>query len=338
MKRHWIRVAMIALLALLQCHALAQPASRRARLDEAELLALDALGLGAKWPRVRPQNEAAAAEIHAKAVDAMSRAIAIWERMDMPNLVGRGLSELSRLQMTFGDVEAAVAADHRRIDHWRAHGNVRQEGRAYLDLAGRLKACQQNSEALAGLEQAIAFAQANHLGDVYANALWQKASWLKAQGRESEAQAAEHAASKAMTEALGSTQKRRVEPDARMPERWLDVPAAPMAAELLVLDEGQRLVLTNRSTKSIGTVSLGCATDDGGQWRLGRPLFSMFMNHGGVGPSGHFDVTRPFAGTRTRWTDRPMGCEEGRPTVVEALFADGTKWRLVTESPDDPSR
>ncbi|MFG6432899.1 hypothetical protein [Roseateles sp. LYH14W] len=329
---------MIALLALLQCHTLAQPACRRAQLDEAEQLALDAQDLDAKWRRMHFQNKATAAEIHAKAVDSMSRAIAIWDGLDVPNLVGRGLSELSRLQITFGDVDAAVATARRLVEHWHARGNVQKEGDAYFELATRIEAGRQCFEALAGWEQTIAFAQANHLDFLYANALRQKANWLKAQGRESEAEAAQQAASKAMTEAFGSTKKRRVDPEAQMPERWVDVPAAPMFAELLVLDKGQRLALTNRSTKFIESASLGCATDDGGQWRLGRPLFSIFMNHGGVGPNGHFDVTRAFAGTRTRWTDRPMGCEEGRPTVVEVLYADGTKWRLATDAPDEGGR
>lgn len=326
---------MIALLALLQFQALAQPASRRALLDEAEQLALEAQVLDTQWQPVRYRNKATAAEIHAKAVDAMSRAIAIWDRLDVPDLVGAGLTELSRQQITFGDVDAAVATDHRLIDHWRARGNTPKEGEAYIELARRLEAGRQSTEALARLEQTIAFAQANHLEYVYANALSLKAVWLKVQGRESEAEAAQQVASKAMTEALGSAQKLFVEPKARMPERWLDLPAAPMFAELLVLDQRLRLVLTNRSTKFIETVSLGCAADDGGKWRLGRPLFSTSINHGGVHPNGHFDVTSAFADTRSWWTDRPMGCEEGRPTVVEVLFADGAKWRLATDAPDE---
>lgn len=217
----------VALLALLHSHAQTQPNSRRLQLDEAEQLALEAQSLGYKSERMRYRSETAATEVHAEAIKAMSRAISIWEQLEVPSLVGAGLTELSRLQVSFGDVDAALASTRRKIDYWHAHGDLQREGEACSELSARLWAGRRNAEALAMLEQTIAFAQANHLSDLYANELSMKAIYLKAMGRNPEADVAEQMAAKANLERLGSMHQAVAEPEARMPDRWLDVQAAP---------------------------------------------------------------------------------------------------------------
>ena len=325
-----ILLAVIALGMFMQSPALAQPDSRRLQLDEAEQLALDAQPLDGESVRLQAGKQATtAASVHAAAVNSMSLAVEIWERLRMPDLVGAGLTELSNLQMSSGDVDASIATNYRLIDHWRVHGNPEREGWADFELASRLVTIHRRTEALARWEQTIAFAKANRLDDVYANALSQEAILLKLLGRPAEAKLAEQSANKAMAELMGSMHQPLAEPElTQLPEGWIDVPTSPLVAELKAVDGKSHLLLTNHDAKSISSVTLGCVVESHGRWRLVRGLFAQSIMDATVATGSHFDITRDFVGTRDWWTDRPMGCQEGRPGVVEIGFSDGTGWRL----------
>ena len=326
-----IRFGVMALALSLQAHALSQPDSRRPQLDEAEQLALGAKSLEREATRLQAgKDPTTATTLRAEAVDSMSLAVDIWERLHAPDLFSAGLTELSNLQMSSGEADASLATSHRLIDYWHGQANKEREGWAHFELATHVEAIRGRTESIPEWKQTIGFAKANGLDDVYANALSQEAILLKLVGRPDEAETAEREAKKAMT-ALTTASMRQplVGPElTRLPEGWIDVPTSPLVAELKVVGGKSLLLLTNHDARSISSASLGCVIDSPGGWRLVRGLFGISIMDSTLATGGHFDITRDFASARDQWTDRPMGCQQGRPGVVGIGFSDGTTWHL----------
>jgi tetratricopeptide (TPR) repeat protein len=270
---------------------------------------------------------------HRKAIDNVARALDIWFRLNEPELIETGSDELARLYLVAQDVNSSVATMGRLAEYWRSQGKRDREGEALFTRSVRLLQAHRFEDALRELQPVIAFARENHLPALHAGCLDEKALLLRLLGRKAEAKATAEEASRV---------RERIEPDtqavkdaqlpAGIPVGWVDVPEAPVAAEIRTVDGEERAVLTNRGTKSMVGVTIGCIVKQGEGWQTISELSGVAISDAQVGPGAYFDVTRMFGGPRNRWTNRPMGCDNAFPGVVGVRFADGSEWHLPSSS------
>jgi hypothetical protein len=120
----------------------------------------------------------------------------------------------------------------------------------------------------------------------------------------------------------------RDETSGTIPPQWIDVPGAPLVAEVHTKDGQPYAVLVNRSDATVVSFEVGGVENEAGRTRVRCEIMTHTDDGGGVGPGSLWGWALPMArGKAHVMIAKQNGCAEtARHGVVRATFADGTTW------------
>jgi hypothetical protein len=113
-----------------------------------------------------------------------------------------------------------------------------------------------------------------------------------------------------------------------IPPLWIDVPGAPLVAEVQSKNGEPYAVLVNRSDATVVSFVVGGVENEAGHARVRCEIMTYTDGGGGKGPGNWWPLALPMArGKAQLMIAKQNGCAETvRHGVVQATFADGTTW------------
>lgn len=311
--------------------ATAQELTREEALREAGRLGTEAERLrGEAYKKVQAGGDRRLiAEAERAAADKFRRAIELWRAAGDVNRLAAGVEELTRIYSVAGDYDGAVGCLRREAEFWGGRGNLPRQIYTLWLMGIRQVQMRRDKAAVETFERVVEMSRNAGLVHVERNALEDLARLYDKFGRREDAEQLRAAAKVlwSQTDAAAPDLIRPSKP-AVIPEQWIDLPSAPLAAEYRDVEGVRQAVLVNRSAKGVEMVMFGCVAEENGKVRVSNGLMGLGQNHGGVGPGSHYLPFSALNGPLNQWTDEKMGCEgAAKMAVTEAGFADRTTWK-----------
>ena len=335
-----MKVIHLPLSLILLCFALSgavvfeQQTSREELLKEAARLATDAgRKQGDSYQKVQAGGDRKLIRESEKlAAENFEKAVELWRQAGDDVRLIAAVDELTRLYSVIGEYERVVDRLTREAAYWRDRGKVSEQVYTLYGLGIRQSQMNRDAAAIETFERVVEMSRSAKLNSLLPNVLSQLALSYERTGRVKEAEACKERAKKLWAvndPIIANTSAAKPLPPPTIPAQWVDLPGAPAAAEYREVDGLNQAVLVNRSTKPIRSVMFGCvALEDNKKARVLYGLIGEGRTHGGVGPGSYFTSFAALNGPLNRWTDEKIGCEgPAKMTLIEAGFADGSKWQ-----------
>lgn len=264
------------------------------------------------------------------AMESFVEAIELWRQAGNDARLRSGIEELTRLYSVHGEYDKAVERLTSEAKYWLQRGDVKQQVYTLFTLGIRQWQMKRDTASTETFQQVIEMSHGAGFYSLERNSLEQLANVYTRLGRVKDAEAAR-------AKARDLWDKREIDPPSvpvkvttpTIPAQWIDLPAAPLAAEYRDVEGVNQAVLANRSTKGIEYVAFGCVLlDQNNKTRVLSDLFGMGVNHGGVRPGSYYQPFIMLNGPLNHWTDEKMNCEgAAKMAVVEVMFDDRTGWK-----------
>ena len=268
-------------------------------------------------------------EAERAAAEKFRRAIELWRAAGDDSRLMAGVEELTRIYSVAGDYDGVIGCLRREAVFWGGRGDLPRQVRTLWLLGIRQMQMRRDKAAVETFERVVEMSRSAGLISVERNALedlarlYDKFGW----GEEAEQFRATAKGLWSQTDAALPDVMRPSKP-AVIPEQWIDLPSAPLAAEYRDVEGVRQAVLVNHSAKRVEMVMFGCVAEEDGKVRVLHGLIGMGQNHGGVGPGSYYMPFSALSGPLNQWTDEKMGCEgAAKMAVTEAGFADRTRWK-----------
>jgi hypothetical protein len=268
-------------------------------------------------------------EAERAATESFVKAIELWREAGNDQRLIAAVGELTRLYSVHGDYERVVDRLGSEANYWQGRGDLSKQIDTLFTLGVRQWQMKREAAATETLEWVVEMSRSTRHYSLERNALEQLAMLYDKSGRAKDAASSRARAKElwAIREPPPASVASPFEPP-KIPDQWVDLPLAPLAAEYRMVDGVNQAVLVNRSLKGITMVMFGCVLEDNNKTRVLHGLVGVGTTHGGVRPGFHYGPFATLNGPLNRWTDEKMGCEgAAKMAVIEAGFDDGTGWK-----------